>query len=134
MSDKIDELLAERGKAHGDYETQAEIAIDLKNAVRSRVGYQQRLSAVQQDALEMIMVKVSRILNGDPNHRDHWDDIAGYARLAAERCPSITQQLAKHQVQMAQIASYGATNDQGEVWDGTGWVDPDFLKPRKAAE
>jgi hypothetical protein len=31
--------------------------------------------------LEMIAHKIARILSGDPNHRDHWEDIAGYAEL-----------------------------------------------------
>lgn len=34
----------------------------------------------------MIAHKIGRILNGDPNYRDSWDDIAGYAKLAADRC------------------------------------------------
>ena len=33
----------------------------------------------------MIACKIARILSGDPNWRDHWDDIAGYATLVAER-------------------------------------------------
>jgi hypothetical protein len=35
--------------------------------------------------LEMIAHKIGRVLAGDPNHADHWDDIAGYARLVARR-------------------------------------------------
>jgi hypothetical protein len=37
----------------------------------------------QREAIDMIMVKLSRILCGDPNHKDHWDDIAGYAMLVS---------------------------------------------------
>jgi hypothetical protein len=33
----------------------------------------------------MIMHKVARILNGDPNYADNWIDIAGYATLVADR-------------------------------------------------
>ena len=29
----------------------------------------------------MILHKIGRILAGDPNHKDHWVDIAGYANL-----------------------------------------------------
>lgn len=36
----------------------------------------------QQSALTMIAHKISRLLNGNPNHRDGWHDIAGYATLA----------------------------------------------------
>lgn len=30
--------------------------------------------------------KIARILNGDPEYRDNWHDIAGYAKLAEDRC------------------------------------------------
>ena len=42
----------------------------------------------QEDALMMISVKISRILNGDPNYSDNWRDIAGYATLVADRLDS----------------------------------------------
>jgi hypothetical protein len=39
----------------------------------------------QREALEMIANKISRILNGNPDFVDSWEDIAGYAILVAER-------------------------------------------------
>jgi hypothetical protein len=39
----------------------------------------------QWEALEMIVHKIGRIVNGDPDVTDHWVDIAGYATLIAER-------------------------------------------------
>jgi hypothetical protein len=45
----------------------------------------QELDADQIEALEMICHKIARVLNGDPNHHDHWHDIAGYATLVANR-------------------------------------------------
>lgn len=33
----------------------------------------------------MICHKMARIINGDPNYRDSWDDVAGYATLVAKR-------------------------------------------------
>jgi hypothetical protein len=47
-------------------------------------GYKE-LNPVQMEALEMIAHKIARILNGNPDHHDHWHDIAGYATLVAER-------------------------------------------------
>jgi hypothetical protein len=41
------------------------------------------MTMVQDEALSMIVMKISRILTGDPNHADHWADIAGYATLIA---------------------------------------------------
>ena len=43
------------------------------------------LSEVQKEALEMIQHKIGRILAGNPDHKDHWDDIAGYAKLVSDR-------------------------------------------------
>ena len=43
------------------------------------------LTEVQHEALEHIATKIARILSGDPNHADHWNDIQGYARLVEER-------------------------------------------------
>jgi hypothetical protein len=39
----------------------------------------------QLQALDMIATKISRIVNGNPNHTDSWTDIAGYATLVADR-------------------------------------------------
>jgi len=83
------DLLIERGKTHGDYKVHAGIAQELKNIMqyydRNR-DYWEKLSDEQKESLSMIAHKIGRILAGDPDFRDHWDDIAGYAKLAAERC------------------------------------------------
>ncbi len=71
-------IIAERDKTHGDYRVQAKLAQDLKTRIRQEGG---KLSPQQQEALEMICVKISRIVCGNPNEPDHYDDIAGYALL-----------------------------------------------------
>ena len=76
---ETDRLLQERGKVHGKWEDQASTANTLKNAVRTP-GWR-NLTAMQQEAIDMILVKVSRIVNGNPSHADHWTDIKGYAEL-----------------------------------------------------
>lgn len=78
--DKVSSILEERQKTHGDFAHHAVIAQGLKAHI-SNSG--QQLSAVQAEGLEMILHKVARILNGNPNHKDHWDDIAGYATLVS---------------------------------------------------
>jgi hypothetical protein len=42
------------------------------------------MSDVKKESLEMIALKLSRILSGQADYRDHWDDIAGYVRLASK--------------------------------------------------
>lgn len=75
-----EEILSERQKTHGEFSTHAEIAQGLKDVMRSHDG---NLTPAQKESLEMILHKVARILNGNANHKDHWDDIAGYATLVA---------------------------------------------------
>lgn len=83
MSD-IKETLAERGTKYGNYLNQCRITAKLQTAMQDVPSYY-KMEVDQQDALEMITVKISRILNGDPNYADNWHDIAGYATLVADR-------------------------------------------------
>jgi hypothetical protein len=39
----------------------------------------------QREALDYIAGKLARILSGQPGYADHWDDIAGYAKLACHK-------------------------------------------------
>lgn len=80
-------VLNERGSTHGDFEQNGIIMQQLKSAMRYHEGWKE-LNPYQREALEMIQHKIGRILCGDPNFQDHWTDIAGYARLVEERCPS----------------------------------------------
>lgn len=84
VADTTAQLLAERQATHGDYQSCAIIAQRLKGIMR---GYDRGddLRPDAREALEMIATKMARILNGDPDHADSWDDIAGYARLVADR-------------------------------------------------
>lgn len=81
------ELLNERGKTHGDYSVHAEITQVLKDVMFDHAGWAE-LNHCQRETLHMIAHKIGRILAGNPNFKDHWDDIAGYAKLVADRCPT----------------------------------------------
>jgi Domain of unknown function (DUF6378) len=78
-----DPLLVEREKTHGDFKNVADISQRLKHLLDE---YNSNLINAQREALDMIAVKVARILAGDPRRTEHWNDIAGYARLGAEAC------------------------------------------------
>ena len=78
-------LLVERGKTHGDYTDHATITQALKFCAKDGKNWHSNPPVVKE-ALEMIFHKIGRILSGDPDFRDHWDDIAGYAKLVADRC------------------------------------------------
>lgn len=77
---ELDNVLTERNAAYGDFAVQGDISQQIKKLLQSYPGWL-RLKLYQQEALETIVMKVSRLLNGDPDHEDSWLDIAGYATL-----------------------------------------------------
>jgi hypothetical protein len=81
-----DPLLVERQKTHGNFTTNAIISQTLKVYMRNGGPYYEDIPFVHKEALDMICLKISRILSGQANYKDHWDDIAGYAKLASEAC------------------------------------------------
>lgn len=83
-TDSTDELLAQRQKTHGYFDDNARISQGIHRAMH--VAGWWKLSDVQREVLEMFAHKIGRILAGNPDYKDHWEDIAGYARLVSERC------------------------------------------------
>jgi hypothetical protein len=71
------ELIHDRKNTHGPVQEQFACAQELKSVCRANAS--ERVLPVHQEAVEMIQLKVSRILAGDPDFPDHWEDIAGYA-------------------------------------------------------
>lgn len=84
MNEPRDPLLVERQHTHGDFATNADWSQRIKRLVREAEDAGCALTNVQREALDMIALKISRILSGHPGYGDHWDDIAGYAKLASE--------------------------------------------------
>lgn len=84
-SKTTEEILAQRSAIYGDFTDHARITWAIKGTYRDTEKWR-KLNPIQKEALDMIAHKIGRILNGDPNYRDSWDDIAGYAKLAADRC------------------------------------------------
>lgn len=76
-----DSLIAERDKTHGNWERQAQLAQSLKMTIDVAQLPVRTLSKGQREAIDMICVKLSRIVCGNPNEADHWIDLQGYARL-----------------------------------------------------
>lgn len=82
----VDATLAERGSRYGKFIEHANITQYLKDALRRKMGAKwDALADDQKEALEMICHKLGRIVNGDPDYTDSWVDIAGYAKLVADR-------------------------------------------------
>jgi len=81
----INLTLTNRGARYGDFTDNAAVSQSLKKWLWEQAGWA-KLNPTKREALEMIAQKIARILNGDPNYKDNWHDIAGYATLAEERC------------------------------------------------
>lgn len=78
-------ILEERGSNYGKFVDHAALTQKLKKVLRKHVKQQGiELTPSQAESLEMIMHKIGRIGNGNPNYADSWRDIAGYATLVAD--------------------------------------------------
>ena len=82
------DLLKARGKTHGDWKIQAKCAHELKTAFHRHANL---MSPDKHEAVEMILTKLSRIAVGNASEPDHWDDIAGYAKLGRPDSPPTTE-------------------------------------------
>jgi len=80
-----DALLVERQKTHGSFTDNARVMQALKRTMEAEAGWA-GLSDRHKEALHMVVHKIGRILSGNPLTHDHWDDIAGYAKLGSEAC------------------------------------------------
>lgn len=79
-------LLQVRQKTHGDFGLNSAISQKIKNVFKRVHPHYENLSDVHKEALDMIALKLSRIMSGQPDFADHWDDVAGYAKLGSEAC------------------------------------------------
>ena len=80
----INDILNEREKTHGDFQDAATVAQIQKVNLRKGPGWGSLMDD-QKEALDMIASKIARIMCGDPEIKDHWSDIAGYATLIANK-------------------------------------------------
>lgn len=79
----VEKTLMQRKNVHGLFSHNADLSQTLKRMVKHHAAAADvNLSNVQLEAIDNICQKLSRIASGDPNHLDHWHDIAGYATLA----------------------------------------------------
>lgn len=84
MSNEISAVLAERGTRYGRFDAHALLTQQIKLAFSFGRNWD-NLPVDSKEALEMIAHKIGRVLNGDPEYADSWVDIAGYAKLVADR-------------------------------------------------
>ena len=84
--DQVDETLDARAVEYGKFIEGAEVMQMLKRVVLNALNNRDKtLAHDQAEAMDMIIHKIGRIVNGNPDVVDHWLDIAGYAKLVADR-------------------------------------------------
>jgi hypothetical protein len=82
------ETLEERGSRYGKFIDHARITQALKHEIRQGSSFI-KMEDDMVEALDMIAHKIGRIVNGDPDYADSWVDIAGYAKLVADRLEGV---------------------------------------------
>lgn len=83
----IEDVLNQRQATYGSFTKNAEVSQMLKYFMTQGTNYKQ-MPVAHREALEMIVHKIARIVNGDPNYMDNWIDICGYSQLVIEEIMS----------------------------------------------
>ena len=95
---EIEAMLMDREVQYGKFARQAEIAQALKLRIKTALLARGRILLPDQlEALDMIMHKVARIVNGNPQNIDSWRDIAGYASLVVQSLEEVETAREKEQ-------------------------------------
>lgn len=85
-------VLEERGCRYGCFIDHAAVSQRLKKVIWEELATRDKqLAADQAEALEMIMHKIGRIINGDADYDDSWRDIAGYSMLVCDRLNGVVR-------------------------------------------
>jgi hypothetical protein len=86
QEDDVDQTLNERAQDYGTFRDGAALMQGIKRLLAGHAAKHDKTFADDQwEALEMMVHKIGRIVNGNPDKVDSWIDIAGYATLVADR-------------------------------------------------
>lgn len=79
-------VITERASTHGDFGEVAKTSQHLKGCVSAALTTRGKvLPSDQQESLDLICMKMARIIHGNHNEPDHWQDVAGYATLIGNK-------------------------------------------------
>jgi hypothetical protein len=82
----VDKVVDKRAITYGKFEELAEVSQRFKDSLHYfLITRNKYLAPDQQEAMELIITKLARIINGNSDYPDNWKDIAGYATLVADR-------------------------------------------------
>lgn len=81
----VEELTSDRRQTHGNFRDNARLSQMLKAVFRATASWD-HLDDVEKESLDMIALKISRVLSGKSLEKQHWEDIEGYAHLVLKEC------------------------------------------------
>jgi hypothetical protein len=76
---QVDKVLKERGSRYGEFHNLARISKKIKDMYY--MDQKRNVTPAMDEAMEMIIHKLARIINGDPYYKDNLIDIQGYCQL-----------------------------------------------------
>jgi len=82
--DSTTTVLNQRAQNYGKFTGIGKLTQTFKEQLRAAPTWK-NMQPDQRESLDMIVHKMARILNGNCDYADSWVDIAGYARLVADR-------------------------------------------------
>lgn len=87
MTDTVDQIVEQRGRTHGLFQDNAVYTNSTRHIWRSSPNWD-KLHPEQRLALDEIALKVARMLSSgaDPDNKENWLDIQGYAKLGERSC------------------------------------------------
>ena len=122
---KLATVLSERGSRYGTLMSNATISQGLKEILHNSSNWG-AMPPDMREALDMIVHKISRIVEGDFDYDDSWIDISGYSTLIVER---LHQNLLKQQQEAEEISK--ELKSYGYSMQSSGIVSPLRQAPEK---
>ena len=122
---KLASVLSERGSRYGSLMSNATISQGLKEIIHNSSNWE-AMPPDMKEALDMIVHKIARIVEGDFNYDDSWIDISGYSTLIVER---LHQNLLKQQQKAEEISK--ELKSYGYSMQSSGIVSPLRQAPEK---
>lgn len=79
----LETTLNDRDARYGGFDEFSETCQKIKSIIYNSPGYE-KMNPLQKESMDMVAHKLTRIIMGDPNYLDSWQDLAGYAQLVVD--------------------------------------------------
>jgi glucan phosphorylase len=89
---QVNEILEERGSRYGDFNKLSRLSQSIKDVYY--INQKENVTPAMSEAIEMIIHKLARIINGDPYYKDNFIDIQGYCQLYLDELNRIEKEKA----------------------------------------